>query len=41
MISSTTPYKLMLIIHDTWPQLYKPIKNNYNKEKDNESPKKF
>lgn len=33
MISSTTPYKLAEIIRDTWPQLYKPIKMEYNKEK--------
>jgi hypothetical protein len=26
MISSTTPYKLTEILHDTWPQLYRPQK---------------
>jgi len=26
MISSHTPYKLAEIIHDTWPQLYRPMK---------------
>jgi hypothetical protein len=30
MISSTTPYKLAEIIRDTWPQLYRPIKKEYN-----------
>jgi hypothetical protein len=39
MISSTTPYKLAEIIMDTWPQLYRPIKKDYNKKKDNESTK--
>lgn len=33
MISSETPYKLAEIIRDTWPQLYRPIKEDYNKEK--------
>ena len=31
MISSDTPYKLTEIIRDTWPQLYRPIKRDYNK----------
>jgi hypothetical protein len=26
MISSTIPYKLTEILHDTWPQLYRPMK---------------
>jgi hypothetical protein len=30
MISSTTPYKLAEIIRDTWPQLYRPMKREYN-----------
>jgi len=33
MITSETPYKLVEIIRDTWPQLYIPIKKKYNKEK--------
>lgn len=33
MISSTTPYKLSEIYRDTWPQLYRPSKVSYNKEK--------
>jgi hypothetical protein len=32
MISSTTPYKLAEIIHDTWPNLYRPMKREYNKK---------
>ena len=38
MISSETPYKLAEIIRNTWPQLYRPLKVSYNKEKqqDNE-----
>jgi hypothetical protein len=32
MISSETPYKLVEIIHDTWPQLYRPMKMEYNKK---------
>jgi hypothetical protein len=31
MISTTTPYKLAEIIQDTWPQLYRPMKKQYNK----------
>ena len=34
MISSETPYKLVEIIHDTWPQLYRPMKMKYNKKSD-------
>jgi hypothetical protein len=34
MISSDTPYKLAEIIRDTWPQLYRPIKRDYNKTKE-------
>ena len=43
MISSTTPYKLAEIIRDTWPQLYRPVKVSYNKEKyeDLKNPKKI
>jgi hypothetical protein len=33
MISSTTPYKLADIIRDTWPQLYRPMKREYNTKK--------
>jgi hypothetical protein len=33
MITSETPYKLAEIIRDTWPQLYRPAKVSYNKEK--------
>jgi len=36
MISSTTPYKLAEIIHDTWPQLYRPMKREYNKTEEPE-----
>ena len=32
MISSTTPYKIADIIRDTWPQLYRPMKREYNKK---------
>ena len=34
MITSETPYKLAEIIRDTWPQLYRPAKVSYNKEKE-------
>ena len=34
MISSETPYKLAEIIQDTWPQLYRPMKREYKKEKE-------
>lgn len=27
MISSETPYKLVEIIHDTWPNLFRPPKD--------------
>ena len=30
MISSETPYKLAEIIRDTWPNLYRPPKKEYN-----------
>ena len=30
MINSETPYKLAEIIRDTWPNLYKPMKREYN-----------
>lgn len=30
MITSTTPYKLAEIIRDTWPNLYRPSKADYN-----------
>ena len=33
MISSTTPYKLAEIIRDTWPNLYRPMKMEYDTEK--------
>ena len=33
MISSSTPYKLAEIIRDTWPQLYRPMKIDYNNQK--------
>jgi hypothetical protein len=33
MISSTTPDKLADIIRDTWPNLYRPSKIPYNREK--------
>jgi len=31
MITTETPYKLVQIIHDTWPQIYRPIKVNNKK----------
>ena len=31
MITPETPYKLAEIIRDTWPNLYKPTKESYNK----------
>jgi len=40
MISSTTPYKLVEILHDTWPQLFylkgqkEVIENKYTYNKD-------
>jgi hypothetical protein len=39
MINSETPYKLAEIIRDTWPGLYRPAKETYNKEKSDESSK--
>jgi hypothetical protein len=30
MITSETPYKLAEIIRDTWPNLYRPLKESYN-----------
>jgi hypothetical protein len=33
MISSETPYKLVEIIHDTWPNLYRPMKLPYNNQR--------
>jgi hypothetical protein len=33
MITTETPYKLAEIIRDTWPNLYRPAKVSYNKEK--------
>lgn len=35
MISSTTPYKLVEIIRDTWPQLYRPMKPPQRTQKNN------
>jgi hypothetical protein len=34
MITSETPYKLAEIIRDTFPNLYRPSKDTYNKEKE-------
>jgi len=39
MISSETPYKLLEIIQDTWTQLYRPIKKDYNKTTESKSKK--
>jgi hypothetical protein len=36
MISSHTPYKLAEILHDTWPNLYRPMKREYNTERTQE-----
>ena len=33
MITTETSYKLAEIIRDTWPNLYRPPKAPYNKEK--------
>lgn len=30
MITTETPYKLAEIIRDTWPNLYRPVKESYN-----------
>jgi hypothetical protein len=35
MISSHIPYKLLEILHDTWPQLYRPMKPPQKTEKKN------
>lgn len=40
MITSETPYKLKEIIEDTWPNLYRPPKNWYNKKTDNDKDEK-
>ena len=32
MITSETPHKLAEIIRDTWPNLYRPVKQTYNDE---------
>lgn len=40
MISSETPYKLAEIIRDTWPQIYRPMKMEYNKKRDSNLNKK-
>ena len=39
MITSETPYKLAEIIRDTWPGLYRPVKREYNKEKETKNEK--
>ena len=39
MISSETPYKLVEIIRDTWPQLYRKPQVPYNEEKEQENEK--
>jgi hypothetical protein len=39
MITSETPYKLAEIIRDTWPQLYRPVKVSYNKQKTSQNEK--
>jgi hypothetical protein len=40
MISTHTPDKLAEIIRDTWPQLYRPMKREYNNQKEKDaSPK--
>ena len=31
MITSETPYKMVEIIHDTWPQLFRPGVNSSKK----------
>ena len=33
MISSETPDKLAEIIRDTWPNLYRPMKREYNTQR--------
>lgn len=39
MISSDTPYKHAEIIRDTWPNLYRPGKVPYTKEKETKDEK--
>ena len=39
MISSDTPYKHAEIIRDTWPNLYRPAKVSYTKEKETKDEK--
>ena len=39
MITSTTPHKLAEIIRDTWPNLYRPAKVSYTKEKETKDEK--
>lgn len=41
MINSETPYKLAEIIRDTWPQLYRPGKINYNDKLKKNNEKKY
>ena len=36
MITSETPYKLVEIIRNTWPNLYRPQKIVYNEKKKNQ-----
>jgi len=36
MITTETPYKLSEILRDTWPNLYKYSKINYNNKKMND-----
>ena len=37
MISSETPYKIAEIIRDTWPNLYRPMKKEYNNQKNDKN----
>lgn len=37
MITSTTPYKLAEIIRDTWPGIYRPIKEEKKNNKENKT----
>jgi hypothetical protein len=39
MITSETSYKLAEIIRDTWPQLYRPPKKDYNTKKNSKNEK--
>jgi hypothetical protein len=41
MISSDTPSKLVEIIHDTWPNLYRPMKELTNSTESPIMPKQF